>query len=136
MELMLHRTYFSHGTQGRLTCKGIRLCDTIEQPWRHNAATTSCIPEGRYILARRYSPQHGHHLEVTNVADRSLILMHPACDALHKLNGCIATVTALNGEEQGSNSKKAFALLMELVQQVDPGEAIVLNIKTKLYEYR
>lgn len=136
MELLLYRTYLPEGTNGQLICKGIRICDTIELPWRHNAASMSCIPEGRYVLAKRYSPRHGHHLEVTNVADRSMILIHPANDALHELRGCIAPVTILTGEGKGTSSRTAFALLMELVQQVDPGEAIVLNIKTKLYEYR
>ncbi|HEY4150529.1 MAG TPA: DUF5675 family protein [Chitinophagaceae bacterium] len=59
MQLELSRTYFPNGTNGLLTCEGRTVCQTIELPWKDNHAGVSCVPEGRYALARRYSPISG-----------------------------------------------------------------------------
>ncbi|HEY1114960.1 MAG TPA: DUF5675 family protein, partial [Chitinophagaceae bacterium] len=64
MELQLYRTYFPEGTNGELYHLGELVCYTIELPWRENETGVSCIPEGRYRLARRYSERYGYHLLV------------------------------------------------------------------------
>ena len=109
------RTYFPNGTNGKLECKGKSICNTIELPWRENETRVSCIPEGKYFIKKRYSQKFQWHLEVVNVPNRSLILFHPANNALQELNGCIAPVTQLSGPGLGLMSRKAFARLKDLV---------------------
>jgi len=115
MELVLNRTYYAHGTNGQLLLRGERLSYTIELPWNDNKPQVSCIPEGRYELKKRYSPKFGVHLEVLNVPGRELILIHPANDALHELQGCIAPVLVLTGEGRGERSCAALSILKERV---------------------
>ena len=64
MELSLDRTYYNNGTNGVLQNKGHLFCYTIELPWRENGVRVSCIPEGRYKLAKRYSEKFGWHIQL------------------------------------------------------------------------
>ncbi|MDE3237283.1 MAG: hypothetical protein KGO81_15160 [Bacteroidota bacterium] len=114
MELQLMRSYHARGTNGNLLYRGMVVCHTIELPWKDNARNISCIPEGRYTLERRHSEKFGWHLHVQGVSDRSLILLHPANDALRELQGCIAPVSLLTGEGKGEESRKAMAALLQL----------------------
>src|SRR5882757_6858222 len=111
MELELTRNCFAGGTNGQLLYDGKRICYTIELPWKDNVPRVSCIPPGRYALAKRYSPKFGRHLQLVNVPGRQWILIHPANDALLELEGCIAPVTELTGEGKGSQSRMAFLRL-------------------------
>ena len=129
MELALIRTYGDRGTNGYLVHARRLVCCTIELPWRNNRRSESCIPEGSYRLRQRYSPKFGHHLEVTNVPDRSLILLHPANIALKELRGCIAPVTQIYGEGRGGHSRMAMRKLLDLVVPVlENKEEVILNI--------
>ena len=115
MVLVLNRTYFSEGTQGVLEWNGTIVCYTIELPWLGNQKRISCIPEGEYVLQRRFSPKFQWHLHLKNVPGRDLILIHPANDAKTELLGCIAPVTLHIGIEKGSSSRKALEKLKGLV---------------------
>lgn len=115
MEILLERMYFPEGTNGVLSFEGKEICKTIELPWRNNQKRISCIPEGKYKIRKRFSIKFKWHLELTNVKNRSLILIHPANNALKELNGCIAPVTQLTGEGRGNESRKAFEKLKKLV---------------------
>lgn len=117
MELVLERLYFKNGTNGRLTHQGQFICYTIECPWLNNQRQISCIPEGNYNLFKRYSKKWGWHLEIKEVINRSLILIHPANHALKELQGCIAPVTNLTGQGTGNFSRVAFEKLKTLVFQ-------------------
>ncbi|WP_396187198.1 DUF5675 family protein [Flavobacterium sp.] len=117
MVLRLSRTYFPDGTNGKLECEGKLICNTIELPWKNNETKVSCIPEGKYFIRKRYSKKFQWHLEIVDVKNRSLILFHPANNALRELNGCIAPVTKLSGPGLGLMSRKAFAKLKDLVYQ-------------------
>lgn len=125
MIIVLKRTYFPDGTNGKLECNGKSICNTIELPWRENQKRVSCIPEGKYFIRKRYSQKFQWHLEVIDVKDRSLILFHPANNALIELNGCIAPVTKLSGPGLGLMSRKAFAKLKTQVYQVLNGKESV-----------
>ncbi|PRZ19559.1 DUF5675 family protein [Flavobacterium granuli] len=118
MILVLSRTYFPDGTNGKLEQEGQFICHTIELPWKENQATVSCIPEGEYFINRRYSSKFRWHLEIINVPSRSLILIHPANNAQQELQGCIAPVTTLCGSGLGLMSRKAFCKLKDLVYAV------------------
>ena len=131
MVLILSRTYFPDGTNGILDCDGKLICLTIELPWKNNETKVSCIPEGKYFIKKRYSKKFQWHLEIINVKNRSLILFHPANNALQELNGCIAPVTKFSGPGLGLMSRKGFSKLKKLVYPIlDKNESVVLIIKS------
>lgn len=135
MELSLHRSYFKEGVNGALFVSGKFLCHTIELPWRGNQRSISCIPEGSYEVAPRYSQKFKNHLILKNVPGRSLILFHPANNALKELRGCIAPVTYLGGIGKGIYSKDALDKILSLVHQtLDRKEEIRLTIKSANHE--
>jgi hypothetical protein len=131
MVLWLSRTYFPNGTNGKLECEGKFICNTIELPWKKNETKVSCIPEGKYFIKKRYSNKYKWHLEVENVAHRSLILFHPANNAIQELKGCIAPVTKLSGPGLGLMSRKAFTKLKDLVYKaLDRKEKVELIVQS------
>ena len=131
MVLLLTRTYFPDGTNGKLECDGKLICNTIELPWKINETKVSCIPEGKYFIRKRYSRKFKWHLEVIDVKDRNFILFHPANNALKELNGCIAPVTKLSGPGLGLMSRKAFIKFKDLVYSaLDSTEKVLLIIKS------
>lgn len=115
MDLVLKRSYYPDGCNGTLFINGKQLCHTIELPWRNNQRSQSCIPEGTYGLKLRFSPRFKWHLHVLEVAQRDLILFHPANYALTELRGCIAPVKRLTGPGRGLESRWAFQQLKQLV---------------------
>jgi hypothetical protein len=133
MVIYLTRTYFPDGTNGTIQCEGKVICNTIELPWKRNEKRVSCIPEGKYFIKKRYSQKFKWHLEVVDVANRSLILFHSANNALQELNGCIAPVTKLSGPGLGLMSRKAFEKLKTLVYKaLDNKESVELLITSNL----
>lgn len=131
MKLVLHRTYFKEGTNGALFYQGKFMGFVIELPWLENKRTISCIPEGHYTLKPRYSEKFKHHLQLENVTNRNLILIHPANNAKKELQGCLAPVTALNGLGKGLNSNLLFQKILSLCyQSFDRKETVTLTIKT------
>jgi hypothetical protein len=131
MVLVLTRTYFPEGTNGILTYKGKIICTAIELPWKDNLCQVSCIPEGEYFLEKRYSMRFGWHLEIMDVPNRSLILFHPANNALKELQGCIAPVLHLKGPGLGLESRKAFTKLRNVVyRQLDAKESVLLLVQS------
>jgi hypothetical protein len=135
MELVLNRTYHTDGTNGALTINNSFQCYTIELPWVDNLPRRSCIPEGRYELKKRYSPKFKDHLLVQGVPGRSLVLLHPANDAVKELKGCIAPVSSLDGAGKGSNSRKAFKKLLQLVYEGLKVETVYLIIQSNTHEH-
>ena len=131
MVLILTRTYFPEGTNGKLECEGKLICNTIELPWKNNQRRVSCIPEGEYFIEKRYSPKFKWHLHVLGVENRSFILFHPANNALKELNGCIAPVTKLSGPGLGLLSRKAFEKLKDQVYKaLDRKESVLLIVQS------
>ena len=132
MVLVLFRTYFPEGTQGILEWNGTIVCYTIELPWLQNQRQISCVPEGEYVLQKRYSPKFKWHLHLKNVPGRDLILIHPANDAKKELLGCIAPVTKHAGIGKGSFSRKALEKLKTLVYAaLNRNEEVKINIQSK-----
>lgn len=118
------------GTNGRITFNGNHICYTIERPWLDNQRRISCIPEGTYVLKRRFSPKFLWHLHLQDVPDRDLILLHPANTAITELNGCIAPVTAITELGKGIGSKKAVTKLTEVIfPLLSKGETVTLKIQ-------
>lgn len=133
---MLERAYFKEGTNGTLFCSNTYLCQTIELPWRANKRSISCIPEGVYEIVPRFSSKFRNHLLIKGVKQRSLILLHPANDALKELEGCIAPVTYLSGIGKGIHSRTALDKLLSLIHQArNRKENILLTIKSVNHEH-
>lgn len=133
MVIFLTRTYFPEGTNGRLECEGRFLSYTIELPWKSNEKRVSCIPEGKYLIKKRYSNKFKWHLEIMNVSNRSLILFHPANNAQNELNGCIAPVTKLSGPGIGLLSRNAFNKLKDFAFKIlESDESVELFITSNL----
>ena len=131
MVIVLTRTYFPEGTNGKLECNGKSICNTIELPWRENEKRVSCIPEGKYFIRKRYSNKFKWHIEVIGVENRSSILFHPANNALQELNGCIAPVTKLSGPGLGLMSRKAFRMLKSMIYKaIDAADSVELIVKS------
>ena len=132
MVLVLNRTYFPEGTQGILEWNGTLVCNTIELPWLNNQERISCVPEGEYVLQKRFSPKFKWHLHLRNVPGRDLILIHPANDAKTELLGCIAPVTHHTGIGKGNFSRKALKKLKALVYAaLDRNEEVKISIQSK-----
>ena len=130
MELLLMRRYSPRGVNGLLQFQGQILCSTIELPWRDNLPQISCIPEGKYRIAKRHSPRFGWHFEIEAVSGRNSILFHPANDAEKELRGCIAPVLRHTGEGKGEQSRMALDKLKKaLYPLLDQGHEIFLTIK-------
>lgn len=131
MVMVLSRTYLPEGTNGTLTCNGALLCYTIELPWKENAKKISCIPEGYYLLRKRFSPKKQWHIEVVAVKNRSTILIHPANNAIKELKGCIAPVSKLTGDGCGLASRLAFATVKKQVYQaLEEGQIVSLIVQS------
>lgn len=131
MVLVLSRTYFPDGTNGKLEREGKFICCTIELPWINNEKRVSCISEGEYLLRKRYSGKFQWHIEVVDVKNRSFILFHPANNAQKELNGCIAPVTKLSGPGLGLQSNQAFTKVKNLVYKaLDHEETVSLIIQS------
>jgi hypothetical protein len=131
MVLLITRTYFPDGTNGNLECEGKFICNTIELPWKENRKRISCIPEGKYLLQKRYSSKFKWHIEIMNVSNRTSILFHPANNAIKELNGCIAPVTKISGAGLGLMSRKAFTKLRTIVYKaLDEKQRVLIIIKS------
>lgn len=56
-------------------------CKTLELEWKNNERRVSCIPEGGYLVRKRWSKKYGSHFIVlqkdgNHVEGRSYILIH------------------------------------------------------------
>ncbi len=130
MELTLIRTYYPNGTNGEIIFNKEHLCYTIELPWINNDQFISCIPEGRYQLQKRCCEHFGWHLQLVNVPNRDLILIHQANDAMKELKGCIAPVSILTGEGKGDSSSAMLTKLkMVIYPFLNKGEEVRLVIQ-------
>jgi len=131
--LILTRLRQGAGTFGRLTGGGLTLV-TLEERWKHNARSISCIPAGTYPLHRTIYHKHGiETFEVTGVPDRSRILLHPG-NTEEDTEGCIlvglreGVLRVARDEETGQagvakegivSSREAFAQLLQLLAGSD-----------------
>ncbi|MCR8666193.1 DUF5675 family protein [Aestuariibaculum sp. M13] len=131
MDLVIHRTYFEEGTNGVLFINGSFFGFTIELPWQDNTKNLSCIPEGIYEVKPRYSKRFKHHLQLIDVPNRSLILLHGGNDAKRDLRGCIAPVTQLTGLGKGLQSQPLLQQLVSLCYQShDLNIPVLITIKS------
>jgi len=101
----------NQGTLGMLYYEDFR-CYTLELPWKNNQRNISCIPSGTYNVKIRLSSKYGQVYWVSDVPDRSFILIHSgnwAGDTSKgyktHVNGCI-----LLGKQRGLLNKQLAVL--------------------------
>lgn len=129
MIVRLLRTYHEQGTNGEIWFEEEFICYAIELPWLANVRNISCIPEGRYVLAKRFSKRFKWHIWVKDVSDRGFILFHAANDSLKELKGCIAPVSRLTAVGRGEQSRLALGKLRALVYRaIDAGVVVKLDV--------
>ena len=103
------------GTFGVLRLDGQVFCVTLEPPDKGNERDRSCIPAGRYRCCRVASPRFGDTFEVTDVPDRTHILLHPGNTASDTA-GCVLLGREfgdLEGRRGVLRSGATFARLMD-----------------------
>jgi|3_EtaG_2_1085321.scaffolds.fasta_scaffold10513_5 hypothetical protein len=113
-------------TLGKLFIDGVFECYTLENPYLDNQNNISCIPTGYYHWKIRNEPQSKYpypHIHITNVVDRSWILIHIGNYPKDTL-GCILPGTSY-GEDAVWNSKEAFEKVMSKVS--NDGTIIITN---------
>ena len=92
MELLLTRTPPTvDGTFGELLVPAARplVLKTLEEDWKDNQRSESCIPVALYVLRRTIYRKHNYEtFEVTGVPNRSRILIHPG-NTEEDTQGCI-----------------------------------------------
>ncbi len=116
-------TEHNNATYGTLCVDGRPICVTLEDAWKNNQTSISCIPSGRYKLTWHKSPRFGECYLVNDVPSRSHILIH-AGNTHEDTHGCI-----LLGLTFGINrivSSRAAIELFHSVMNEESGELEVV----------
>lgn len=103
----------ANGTFGMLMDDDIQLCFTCELPWTNNERDTSCIPVGMYQCINFSSLSHPNVWAITNVPNRSGILIHSGNTETDS-KGCILVgdkLGTVNGLPGVLNSKLTMDML-------------------------
>lgn len=109
---------------------------TLEREWDNGSNRKStperagaCIPPGKYWCKRVVSPKFGDVFEVTDVQNRSHILIH-AANIEDDLRGCIAVGTSFDlvkGKDGITSSKVALEEFMTMQHGLDGFWLTIIN---------
>jgi hypothetical protein len=105
---------------------------TLEEPWKNNERSISCIPKGHYRLVKHRSKKFGDCYRVTDLAgrepaNRSGILIH-AGNTINDTSGCILLGLELGyvkEEKAVLKSKEAYNLFMSKMSGIESCELIL-----------
>jgi hypothetical protein len=120
------------GTFGVLRDAQIPFAVTMEQPWKNNAQSVSCIPPGTYTCQRVTSPKFGNTFEVTGVPGRTHILFH-AGNTLEDTEGCIMVAEEFGGTSMLPivvSSRRGYGAFMDKQQGVNEFELEIKDVHT------
>lgn len=84
-------------TLGVLMSDGLPLCVTLEDPWRNNQKSVSCIPAGTYKCVPHSGTKYKNVWRLENVKGREAILIH-AGNSTKDTEGCILVGSEFSGE--------------------------------------
>lgn len=103
MNVRIERVYLETETLGSLYVDDVCVAKTLELPWKDNARSISCIPEGTYtVVKEEFTDKHPYpHFRVLNVPGRSGILWHKIT-YVKDLKGC----TGIGGQFVDLNSDR------------------------------
>lgn len=138
MKMLLARTESQEqGTFGLLIHGDLQL-HTAELPWRDNARSISCVPEGVYTCKRIISPKFGNTFEIMDVPGRTHILFHAGNFAGNEdlgfktdSDGCVLPglyKSSLNNQKVVLSSRAAFSQLMEHLVDEDEFQLTITNV--------
>jgi hypothetical protein len=122
-------TEYNNATLGVLCIDEAPECVTLEDVWRNNEKSISCIPVGRYPLKLHRSPKFGLVYRVENVPERSDILIH-AGNTHKDTHGCILLgmqYGKLGTESAVLASKSAFLQFMDRMGNTPDATLIVID---------
>ncbi len=111
-------------TFGAMFIDDVRLCETLELPWRDNQRGISCIPEGVYECKLAWSPSRKVNVYwVQNVPGREAVQLHIG-NTTKDIRGCILLGMTRNKNSIGS-SRLAFNKFMAIMD----GQDFVLTVE-------
>ena len=124
-----------HGTFGRIQIDN-KYFHTLELPWRDNTVGLSCVPVGSYECDIYPSKKFGNVYLLSNVPQRSGILIHQGNFAGHVLKGLKSDVEGcillgksrgvINGQKCVLNSRIAVKEFMDTIHR-QPFTLIIEN---------
>lgn len=117
--LTINRIYQDDCTVGVMNLGSEFRCYTLELPWRDNATSISCIPEGTYECEKHHSPSQGLCISVKHVVSRTHILIHKG-NFIKDTLGCPLVGDSIrdinnDGVPEVTNSTKTLEKLLELL---------------------
>lgn len=118
-----------HPTFGVLLHGGLPFAVTLENPWKNNRRSVSCIPDGNYTCQRVESPRFGNTFEILDVEGRSHILFHKG-NIVDDTHGCIIVGESfdyLQGENAVLSSGHAFKEFMDMLYDQDKFSLVISN---------
>lgn len=126
-------------TFGRLTTSTGIQAFSLELPWRDNAESISCIPEGVYDAFYRVSPSNGEVIELKGVEGRTYIQFH-AGNYTRQIEGCILPgkgITHIDGDDipDVTNSGDIMAKLIPDAKRADKIKVHILSAKMPIGVY-
>jgi hypothetical protein len=118
--------YGDNGVFGVITRYDRPLLVTLELPWRNNRQGISCVPAGRYLTSKMFSPKFQKEVFVlVSVPGRDLIEFHIG-NKIANSNGCILLGTSFMMTDYAIlNSLNAFQGFMQMM----PKEGFTIYIK-------
>ena len=118
--LIIRDEFTDKSVLGKLYLNGEFYGHTLELTWKDNKKSVSCIPKGVYEARKRSGDESGkykyQHIEILDVPDRSLILIH--------VGSFPKNTRAFNFV---GDSRKAFYRLMYDLQNFEELEVIIKN---------
>lgn len=135
IRLILERKYYSNKqTLGTLEVQKDNIFQfslaTIEQEWRYNMTSNSCIPAKEYGVSKYTSSKHGECLIVEGTEPRTGILIHKG-NFSEQSEGCIIvglTHSDIN-LDQSMDVKHSSEALEKLMAIVENESIIFITIK-------
>lgn len=119
MKIHIQRTgEINSAMMGKLTGENLPVMETLEDAWRQNQRSISCIPAGTYICTPHgWEPNSGYRFKktwlVNGVPNRSAILIH-AGNTHVDTHGCIL-VGLLSKGSRLIHSLEAMNLLRKVI---------------------
>lgn len=132
--MKLIRTHNSpYGVTGVLLAdSGKFLCHTLELPYRSNERDISSIPSASYIAKFHYSDTFQKCVKISDVLDRTGILIHPG-NTINDTQGCILVGSGWVDTFTLSESKRAMEDLLKYIEKKYGNEHFFLDVYNARY---
>ncbi|NDV27734.1 DUF5675 family protein [Desulfovibrio sp. JC010] len=115
---------------------GKAICWFLEEPWKKNQPNISCIPAGRYVMKREFSPSKQRDLwTIKDVPGRTYVRIHTGND-LDDTEGCPLTGSTPDdsGDKRRVNqSTAAFKQFMQAMNGATEAEIVITEVARAVY---